>query len=379
MDRCRRQLRRQQPSCFGTVDPRAAVNPGSALKKTTFRAAHGVHVGDPNRRAFRGAARLVEPAVSIASPPLPGDPMTIQHNYTYASALDAAVRVHWRVEDVVGNGKTLDFTKPFLPDALAGVSGIASLSESEKLVLNQIRGATYLHLFQLVEEFILPYAHRHAGDDIHGDKARVRAWLTFAEEEAKHQVLFHRFAEEFEKGLPTKPEFIGPATAIARAVLGHSELGVALLVLHLEWLTQRHYLESVKTDESLDPLFVSLLRHHWQEEAQHAKLDTLVAAELASQSTPLQIEQAIDDFLKIGGILDGGLQQQVQFDIGTLERAIGRPLTTAQRQEVESAQLKSYRFTFLVSGLEQPNFTRAIADLSPSGLTRIAQTARALS
>ena len=266
-----------------------------------------------------------------------------------------------------------------MPDALAGVSGIASLSESEKLVLNQIRGATYLHLFQLVEEFILPYAHRHAGDAIHGDKARVRALLTFAEEEAKHQVLFHRFAEAFEKGFPTKPEFIGPATAIASAVFGHHDLGVALLVLQLEWLTQRHYLESVKTDESLDPLFVSLLRHHWQEEAQHAKLDTLVAAELASQATPLQIEQAIDDFLKIGGILDGGLQQQVQFDVATLERAIGRTLTPAQRQEVETAQLKSYRFTFLVSGLEQPNFTQAIADLSPSGLARIAQVARTLS
>ena len=39
-------------------------------------------------------------------------------------------------------------------------------------------------------------------------------------------------------------------------------------------MTQLHYLDSVKDDGDLDPLFKSLLRHHWMEEAQHAKLDT---------------------------------------------------------------------------------------------------------
>jgi hypothetical protein len=305
--------------------------------------------------------------------------MSIQHNYSYGSALDAAVRVRWSVEDVIGNGTKLDFSRPFLPDALAGVAAIESLSPNEKLALNQIRGATYLHLFQLVEEFILPYAIERASDGVHGDKARVRALLTFAEEEAKHQILFQRFAEAFDQGFPVKPEVIGPAKAIADTVLGHGKLAVAILVLHLEWLTQRHYVESVKTDDALDPQFVSLLRHHWQEEAQHAKIDTLLVSELASRSTAAEIDQAIDDFLKIGGILDGGLQQQVHFDLSTLERATGRSLSPRERNEVESAQLKSYRWTFLVSGFEQANFRAAIADLSPAGVTKIAGAARALS
>ncbi len=305
--------------------------------------------------------------------------MSIQHSYTYPSALADSQKVNWRVEDLIGGDKRLDFSKPFLPDSLAGISRIVGLSSREKLILNHIRGATYLHLFGLVEEFILPFALERARDDVHGDKDRVRALLTFAEEEAKHQQLFQRFSEEFAKGFAVRLELVGPARAVADAVLGHSKLAVAILILHLEWLTQRHYLESVKTDEGIDPQFVSLLRHHWQEEAQHAKLDTLVAAELASTATAEEIERAIDDFLKIGSVLESSLQQQVQFDLGNLERAIGRTLSEAQRQEVAAAQLKSYRWTFLVSGLEQANFVKAVGDLSLAGLGRVREVARALS
>jgi hypothetical protein len=305
--------------------------------------------------------------------------MSIQHDYTYEGALADAAKINWRVEDLIGGHKHLDFTKPFLPDTLARTAGIEGLSAAERLVLNQIRGSTYLYLFGLVEEFILPFALDRARDGAFGDKQRVRALVTFAEEEAKHQVLFSRFAEEFERGFPIKPEVIGPPKAIADAVLGHSTLGVAILILHLEWLTQRHYVESVKTDTAIDPQFASLLKHHWQEETQHAKIDTIIAAELAAEATPAEIEKAVDDFLAIGGILDGGLQQQVEFDVTTLERAIGRTLTEAQRAEVERVQLASYRWTFLVSGLEQPNFVKTVSQLSEAGLGRVQAVARALS
>ncbi len=305
--------------------------------------------------------------------------MSIQHSYSYPAALADSQKVNWRVEDLIGGDKKLDFSKPFLPDSLAGVSHIEGLNAREKLILNQIRGATYLHLFGLVEEFILPFALERAKDEVHGDKDRVRALLTFAEEEAKHQQLFQSFAKEFAQGFPVEPELIGPAQAVAEAVLAHSTLGVAILILHLEWLTQRHYVESVKTDETIDPRFLSLLRHHWQEEAQHAKIDTLVAAELAGRSTPQEIELAIDDFLKIGGLLESSLQQQVKFDLATLEKAIGRTLSAPQRAEIEAVQLKSYRWTFLVSGLEQTNFVKAVGELSAAGLRRVQDVARALS
>ena len=305
--------------------------------------------------------------------------MTIQHNYTYSETLNDSLKVNWRVEDLIGEDKSLDFTKPFLPESLARTKELEFLSGAERLALNHIRGATYLHLFGLVEEFILPFAVDRAKDEVHGDKTRVRAILTFAEEEAKHQLLFERFSEEFRKGWNTELQLIGPAADVAGAVLSNSDLAVSILILHLEWLTQRHYLESVKTDEALDPRFVSLLKHHWQEEAQHAKIDTLVAAELASKATPAEIEKAIDDFLGIGGLLDSGLQQQVKFDSVALEQATGRKLTDDERAKLEAQQLRSYRWTFLVSGLEQENFARAVRDLSEAGLERVKATAAALS
>ena len=42
----------------------------------------------------------------------------------------------------------------------------------------------------------------------------------------------------------------------------------------------------------------------------HAEIDALVAAE----ATPCETEKAIDDFLEIGALLDGGLQQQMKPD-----------------------------------------------------------------
>ena len=124
---------------------------------------------------------------------------------------------------------------------------------------------------------------------------------------------------------------------------------------------------------------MSLLKHHWQEEAQHAKIDTLVLQELADRASPEQIEKAIDDFLAIGGILEGGLQQQVKYDLGAFQLATGRKLSADEAARISAAQLGSYRWTFLVSGLEQQNFVKAVNDLSPAGLEKVRATARALS
>src|SRR5690606_35558017 len=159
--------------------------------------------------------------------------MSIQHNYTYEKTLTDSLKINWNVDDLIGGTKLLDFSRPFLPDSLARTNGIESLSGKERLVLNHIRGATYLHLFGLVEEFILPFTVDRAKDGLATDKLRTRALLGFAEEEAKHQQLFQRFAAEFAKDFGTPIEFIGPASAIAKAVLSHSPLSVAILILHL--------------------------------------------------------------------------------------------------------------------------------------------------
>jgi hypothetical protein len=213
--------------------------------------------------------------------------------YSYAAALAASEKIRWRVEDVIGGEKRLDFSMPFLPESLAQITPLAFLTPAEQTALNQIRAHEYLCTFGLVEEFVLPFVLDHARPQLSGDDARVRALLQFAGEEAKHIHLFKRFREEFEKGFGTRCGVIGPPEAVAREVLSHDPLAVAIAILQIEWMTQRHFEESVRDDRGLDPQFASLLRHHWMEEAQHAKLDTLMVQALATGRTPERIRSAV--------------------------------------------------------------------------------------
>ena len=139
--------------------------------------------------------------------------------YTYQGTLAAADFVHWRIEDIIGGTKRLDFNKPFMPESLARVTSLSFLNGDEKRVLNQIRGHAYLSIFGLVEEFILPFVVDHARQQLSGDDYRVRALLQFAGEEAKHIQLFKRFKTEFEDGFGTSCQVIGPPDAIAKAIL----------------------------------------------------------------------------------------------------------------------------------------------------------------
>jgi len=209
----------------------------------------------------------------------------MKNNYSYQGALEASERIAWRVEDIIGGDKRLDFSKPFMPESLAQVRKLSFLSPEEQRTLNQIRGHEYLAMFGLVEEFILPYVVDHARPQLSGDDYRVRALLQFAGEEAKHIHLFKSFRREFEAGFGSKCEFIGPAEDVRKFVLSHGPLGVGIAILHIEWMTLRHYIEAVKDNQELDPQFKSMLKHHWLEESQHTKLDTLVVEELAANAS----------------------------------------------------------------------------------------------
>ena len=44
--------------------------------------------------------------------------------YTYESTLATAQKVNWKIEDIIGGDKRIDFTKPFMPESLAGVRAL---------------------------------------------------------------------------------------------------------------------------------------------------------------------------------------------------------------------------------------------------------------
>ena len=301
----------------------------------------------------------------------------MRHNYSYQSALAASERVAWKVDDIIGGDKKLDFTKPFLPESLARVRTVNFLSDDEKRTLNQIRGFGYLIMFGLVEEFILPFVLDHARPQLSGNDYRVRALLQFAGEEAKHIHLFKRFRQDFEQGFGHTCEVIGPPQAVAQKVLSHQPLAVALVTLHIEWFTQRHYLESVKDNQDLDSLFKSLLKHHWLEEAQHTKLDTLVIEAMSAEMATEEIKKAVDEYIDIGGFLDAGMQQQAKLDIESFERATGRRLGAVEREQLLKEQLQALRWTFIGSGMTHPKFLATVEEIKPEARKQIEEMAPA--
>jgi len=291
--------------------------------------------------------------------------------YTYQSALAASEMIHWRIEDIIGGEKRLNFDRPFMPESLARVESLSFLTKEEQRVLNQIRGHAYLSIFGLVEEFILPFVLDHARPQLQSDDYRTRALLTFAGEEAKHIQLFKRFRQEFEDGFGSRCEVIGPPEAIAKEILSHDSLAVAITTLHIEWMVQKHYLESVKDDQQLDPQFKSLLKHHWLEEVQHAKLDTLMIAALADDRSEQEILASVEEYLAIGSFIDAGLVQQVELDLKSLERACWLELTAEQEAEFRKVQLQANRWSYLGSGMTHERVLATLASLTPKARLRV--------
>jgi hypothetical protein len=295
----------------------------------------------------------------------------MHNDYSYQGALGVSERINWRIEDIIGGDKRLDFTKPFMPESLARVQPLAFLNGDEQRTLNQIRGHEYLAMFGLVEEFILPYVVEHARAQLLGDDYRIRALLQFAGEEAKHIHLFKHFRRDFEAGFGSACGFIGPAEEVRNFVLSHSPLGVAIAILHIEWITLRHYIEGVKDNQDLDPQFKSLLKNHWLEESQHTKLDTLIVEDLARNASEGGIERAIQEYGEIGAFLDNGIKQQTEFDIASFIHATGRQLSKREREDMTDAVLQGMRWTYLGTGMTHPNFLATIEQISPAGRKQI--------
>ena len=260
------------------------------------------------------------------------------------------------------------------------MDGIRCLNEREKLKLNQIMGNAYCHIFAYVEEYIIPQALEAAQKDIYGDETRLRALaaLRRGRVEAPGAVsaldgAVREGASESECGLiPAREE-------VARVVLSKSRLCSYLLTSMIEWFTQLHYVEHVRDRGELDGLFRDLVKYHWMDEAQHAKIDSLLIDEIIQEIGEEDREKAVDELLELGGAVDGLLSQQADLDLESLERAIGRTLSDREKTEIKRNTQRAYRWTFLVSGLEHPNFVRIVSELTSRGPAKLEAVARALS
>ena len=115
------------------------------------------------------------------------------------------------------------------------------------------------------------------------------------------------------------------------------------------------------------------MQHHWMEEAQHAKLDTLIVDALAEGRSEEEIDRAIDEFFEIGAFLDEGLKTQAGFNLDALETMIGRKLEN--RDEILAQQHQAARWTYVGSGMVHERFKATLEAISPRAAERIAEAA----
>ncbi len=297
--------------------------------------------------------------------------------FSYQQTIDASERVAWRIDDILPETASLDFTRPHLPEALTHISELDCLNAEEKLKLNHIRGHSYMNLFAFVEEYIIAQVVRHAQAEMFGDHDAIRALLRFGEEEVKHQTLFLRYCQKFRQEFGSECRVLGQPADVAQIILSKSPIAVMLTTLHLELMTQAHFVGAIKDHSELDPTFVSILRHHWQEEAQHTKIDVLELDKLVEEATEADIQTALADYLGILAAFDGLLLQQVDMDIESLQEASGRSLQPAEHEAVRRSQQSSYRLDFLVMGMQNPLFLDVVESLAPGrGRALVEQAAR---
>jgi hypothetical protein len=300
-------------------------------------------------------------------------------DYDYATCVKNSERVAWKLDDVMPSGTHLDFGKPFLPKSLSTRGDLAFLPAEHARKLNQITGNAYLNLFGFVEEYIIALAVNHAHAEVFGDHAAIRALVRFADEEVKHQALFKRYVEAFQRDFGSECEVLGSAAEVAGVILSKSPIAVMLVTLHLEIMTQAHYVECVKDDGDLDPFFAKLLRFHWLEESQHARIDALELDKLLDSASKDQIGKAFDDYLGLIDAFDGLLKAQSEMDARAIARATGTTFDPDKVAQITRAQHQGYRHTFLVYGMTNPTFIEVLAKIDAAAAGRISHRAQELS
>lgn len=285
----------------------------------------------------------------------------------YLACIVHSEKVTWALSDIFPEDASLDFGRRFLPEGLCGTLQISCLSDVERLVLNQIRGFSYCHLFQFCEEYIIALAMQHAQAAVYGDEAVLRGMLRFAEEEVKHQQVFKRMCDMFRADFGTPCDAIENAEAVAGIVLGKHPIAALIMTIHLEMESQHHYAEGVRDalPDRFDPVFRRMLSHHWREEAQHVKLDKLELEALVEQASPESIDTALVDYLGLIDAFDGMLRKQAAMDVASLQKHVGRTFSEAELAEITDVTVRTSLKTWLRLGLKNRMLDNYLYELSP--------------
>lgn len=282
------------------------------------------------------------------------------------------------------NNDPLDLSRPFLPEALAGLAGTSSslLREGADLrAMNQIRAASYLHVFDLLETSLSEAARAHAMKDVDARDTLVPLLRLDAFD---HNELFHGFERTFEAQFPVMPRLLprSDATDLDEILNDAVPLSLLILALHVKLVTQQHYLACVRGDESLEPHFVGVLKEHWAMECGRTKSaspsSTVAIQQALGAALPGRVPAALRDYRRIVFTLDDVLRRQSDLDVATLEVVRGRAFSPSDHAALTLVQFMAHRNTFITFGIVNAAFVYAMRSLGPSAPAMLAGIVSAL-
>ncbi|HET9447716.1 MAG TPA: hypothetical protein VFO35_15730, partial [Steroidobacteraceae bacterium] len=144
-------------------------------------------------------------------------------------------------------------------------------------------------------------------------------------------------------------------------MLGKSTWAVIALTCFIEIFTQAHYLQSIRDDEQLSPLFKDVFYFHWVEEVQHATLDEIEWQRVHDTMSAAAVDAAVTDFVELVRMVDRILQAQASADGDYFCSCAGVYLDRERSNAVKACLLKAYRLQYLVSGSRIERFRRALS------------------
>lgn len=274
---------------------------------------------------------------------------------------------------------SLDLSRAFLPEALAGLAAVRALDDDDdRRRMNQIRAVSYLHVFDQLETCLADAARAQGTRDL---DARDTLVPLLHLDSFDHNELFRGFERAFIRSFPVEPKLV-PRPSDLDAILSDAvPLSLLVVALHLKLVTQQHYLACVRGDESLEPTFVKVLKEHWVMECGRPRSasSTLAIQHSLGAALPGRIPAALRDYRRIMFTCDDLLRRQSELDVQTLEAARGSRLSGPDRQDVLDAQFAALRKTFITFGIVNAAFVYAMRSLGPTAPAMLAGVVSALS
>ena len=290
----------------------------------------------------------------------------------YAKSIEASKRVRWDIDRDVIRGRTFDFSRKFLPDALARIQNFAFATPEEKRFISQIQGRTYANMFAMVERAIGGKLVQLQAPHALGDQVVFESLVRFTDEELKHQELFRRLEKLMAAGMPSGYAFVPSPNEVATAVLSKSSWAVLGLTCNIELFTLDHYRQSIDKDPDASELWKDVFLFHMKEESQHAILDELEWQRENAQLNAAQRDAAVTDLIALVAAVDGILHVQSAADAEYFAKNCGRALKAPEEQALRTGLLRAYRWQYIASGTKNERFMSILgAMLTPDQMQRV--------